>query len=396
MQDPDSELTPSQEDIRTDLRQLTLDAIRITIETVMEHAVNRMVGARPHERTETRRDVRNGSYSRRLTTAVGAMELDVPRSRTRGAGGAVIGRYKRRASEIDDAITEAYVAGVSTRKMAGVTEALLGERVSRSSVSRVTARLEEQVDALRCAPLSEPVIYLYLDATFLDARWARQVENISTLVAYGVGLDGKRQLLAVTTGASESEASWTDLLQQLLKRGLHGVRLVISDDHPGLKAAARHLLPEVPHQRCTVHLTRNITAKAPKRLRGRIAREVVRILHAPSLADAKKRKAEFADGLGAEVPEAKECLDAGFAAATRYYSFPKGHWKRIRSTNGLERLHGEVKRRIKSIGAFPDRASALRLITAVALQVTAIWNDRRYLDFTQHVEAPVSNDQPAA
>ena len=396
MQQPDSELIPSQDDIRADLRELTLDAIRTSIETVMEHAVNRIVGARPHERTDARRDVRNGSYPRSLTTSAGAIELDVPRTRTRGAAGAVIDRYKRRAPEIDDAITEAYIGGISTRKMAGVTEALLGKRVSRSSVSRVTARLEEQVDALRRAPISEEVIYLFLDATFLDARWARQVENVSALVAYGVGPDGKRRLLAVTTGASESEDSWTELLQQLLVRGLHGVQLVISDGHAGLIAAVRRLLPEVTHQRCTVHLMRNITAKAPKRLRGRIAREAVRILHAPSLADAKKLKAEFDAGLGAQVPEARECLDASFDAATRYYSFPKEHWKRIRSTNGLERLHGEVKRRIKSMGAFPDRASALRLITAVALQTTTIWSDRRYLDFTQHVEVPASTDQTAA
>lgn len=396
MQQTDSELIPSQDDIRADLRELVLGAIRTTLETVMEQAVNFMVGAQPHERTDARRDVRNGSYERRLTTTSGAIDLDVPRTRARGAASAVIGRYKRRAPEIDDAITEMYVGGVSTRKVSGITEALLGEGVSRSSVSRVTARLEEQVDALRRAPIGEPIIYLYLDATFLDARWARQVENVSALVAYGVGVDGKRQLLAVTIGVSESEDSWTDLLQQLLARGLHGVCLVISDAHSGLKAAVRRLLPEVPHQRCTVHLTRNVTAKAPKRLRGRVAREAVRILHAPSLADAKKRKAEFDEGLGAEVPEARECLDAGFAAATRYYSFPKQHWKRIRSTNGLERLNGELKRRIRSVGAFPDRASALRLLTAVALQVTNIWSDRRYLDFTQHVEAPASHDQPAA
>ena len=392
MQQPASELIPSQDDIRADLRELVLDAIRTTIETVMEQAVNVIVGARPHERTDARRDVRNGSYPRNLMTTSGSIELDVPRSRAKGAAGAVIGRYKRRAPEIDAAITEAYVDGISTRKMGRVTKALLGEGVSRSTVSRVTARLEDQVDALRRAPIAEAITYLYLDATFLDARWARQVENVSALVAYGVGADGKRQLLAVTIGATESEDSWADLLQQLLARGLHGVRLVISDAHPGLKAAVRRLLPEVPHQRCTVHLTRNITVKAPHRLRGRIAREAVRILHAPSLADAKKRKAEFDLGLGAQVPEAKECLDAGFAAATRYYSFPKQHWKRIRSTNGLERLNGELKRRIRSVGAFPDRASALRLITAVAIQVTNIWSDRRYLDFTQPVEVPVSQE----
>ena len=390
MQQPASELIPSQDDIRADVRELVLGTIRTTLETVMEHAVNIIVGARPHERTDARSDVRNGSYPRSLMTSAGSIDLDVPRTRTKGAADAVVDRYKRRAPEIDAMITEAYVDGVSTRKMGRVTKTLLGKGVSRSAVSRVTARLEQQVDALRHAPIAEAVTYLYLDATFLDARWARQVENVAALVAYGVGTDGKRRLLAVTIGVSESEDSWRELIEQLVERGLHGVRLVISDAHAGLKAAVRRLLPEVPHQRCTVHLTRNVTAKAPTRLRGRVARETVRILHAPSLADAKKRKAEFDAGLGSQVPESRACLDAGFEAATRYYSFPKEHWKRIRSTNGLERLHGETKRRIKSIGAFPDRASALRLITAVTLQVTAIWSDRRYLDFTQKVEQPTN------
>ena len=390
MQQPASELIPSQDDIRADVRELVLGTIRTTLETVMEHAVNIIVGARPHERTDARSDVRNGSYPRTLMTTAGSIDLDVPRTRTKGAADAVVDRYKRRAPEIDAMITEAYVDGVSTRKMGRVTKTLLGKGVSRSAVSRVTARLEQQVDALRHAPIAEAVTYLYLDATFLDARWARQVENVAALVAYGVGTDGKRRLLAVTIGVSESEDSWRELIEQLVERGLHGVRLVISDAHAGLKAAVRRLLPEVPHQRCTVHLTRNVTAKAPTRLRGRVARETVRILHAPSLADAKKRKAEFDAGLGSQVPESRACLDAGFEAATRYYSFPKEHWKRIRSTNGLERLHGETKRRIKSIGAFPDRASALRLITAVTLQVTAIWSDRRYLDFTQKVEQPTN------
>ena len=392
MQQPEPEPSLSQDDIRADVNALVRSAVQATLETVMKEAVDLIVRAQPHERSDARRDVRNGSYGRRLMTTVGSIDLDVPRTRTRGTASAVIGRYERRTPEIDAAITEAYVGGISTRKMKGVTKALLGKGVGRSAVSRVTAKLEEQVDALRRAPISEPIIYLYLDATFLNARWARQVENVSALVAYGVGADGKRQLLAVTIGVSESEESWTDLLQQLLARGLHGVRLVISDAHLGLKAAVRRLLPELPHQRCTVHLTRNIIAKTPQRLRGRVAREAVRILHAPSLAEAKKRKAEFNEGLGAQVPEARACLDAGFDAATRYYAFPKVHWKRIRSTNGIERLHGEIKRRIKSIGAFPDRASALRLITAVALQTTAIWSDRRYLDVTQHVEAHTSHD----
>jgi transposase-like protein len=237
--------------------------------------------------------------------------------------------------------------------MGKVTKALLGEGVSRSTVSRITKELEDQVEALKKAPIDGPITYLYLDATFLDARWARTVENVSALVAYGVGANGHRQLLAITVGAEESEASWTELLQQLLDRGLSGVKLVIADAHAGLAKAVRLLLPEVRQQRCTVHLQRNVLTKAPHRLRARIAKEVSHVFTAPSLKEARHRLDQLKAGLGKQVPEAIEVLVAGFPAATRFYAFPVAHWKRIRSTNSLERLHGEIKRRTRAVGAFP-------------------------------------------
>jgi transposase-like protein len=258
----------------------------------------------------------------------------------------------------------------------------MGESVSRSAVSRANKTLDTKVEELRKAPITGPIPYLFLDATFLDARWARVVENVSALVAYGIGLDGHRQLLAVTIGAEESEDSWSELLAQLGERGLSGVQLVVADAHAGLAAAVRKHLPEAPLQRCTVHLLRNVLTNAPQRLRSRLAREVVKVFEASSKAQARERVEALRAGFGKQVPEAMKCLDNGFAAATHFYAFPREHWHRIRSTNGLERLHGEIKRRTRAVGAFPDRASALRLVTAVALQVTAIWTDRRYLDMS--------------
>jgi putative transposase len=174
----------------------------------------------------------------------------------------------------------AYVHGASTRDVGQITEALLGEQVSRSTVSRVAKTLDEKVTDLRKAPIAGPIPYLFLDATFLDARWARKVENVSALVAHGIGLDGKRQLLAVTIGAEESEESWSELLAQLVERGLSGVQLVVADAHAGLARAARHHLPEAPLQRCTVHLLRNVLTRAPQRLRARLAREVSKVFDA--------------------------------------------------------------------------------------------------------------------
>lgn len=371
-----------QEEVHTDLRELFRGAAKMVLETALEEAVLELCGAKRGARGP-RKDVRNGSYLRGLLTSLGHIDVAVPRTRHSGSGAEVIGRYKRRSEDIDETITSAYVHGVSTRDMTELTKSLMGEEVSKSTVSRVTKRLEEQVETMRNEPIEEPITYLYLDATFLDARWARTVENVAALVAYGVGeTSGKRQLLGITIGPQESEASWSELLTQLLERGLSGVRLVIADQHQGLAKAVRKLLPEAERQRCTVHLMRNVCSKSPARHRGRIGRELSKLFAADSLKAAKKALGEFKKTWAKLVPEAVECLENGFVDATRFFRYPKMHWKRIRSTNGLERLHGEIKRRIRAVRAFPDRASALRLVTAVAVHATSTWSDRRYLDMS--------------
>ena len=372
----------TQDELRADLKSLFQGAIRLTLEMVLEEELKAMVGARRFERVGSRKDHRNGTYLRRVLTSLGQLEVQVPRSRGQGSPADVLGRYRRRTEDLDDLITEAYVQGVSQRGMGQVTEALMGERVSRSTVSRTAKKLDEAVTELREQPIEGPHPYLYLDATYLDARWARKVENVSALVAYAVGPDGRRRLLGITIGAEESEDSWAELLAQLLDRGLSGVRLVIADEHAGLAAAVRRFLPEAERQRCTVHLQRNILTKVPHRLRKRLARELSPLFKAADLAEAKKRRDELVRRWSKELPEAMEVLTRGFAAATRFYAFPKAHWPRIRTTNGLERLHAEIKRRIRAVGAFPDRASALRLITAIALRTTESWAARRYVDLS--------------
>jgi transposase-like protein len=373
---------PTQEDFQFDLAARVRQAVQATIQVVLDDELERLTGAGHYQRSDERVDLRNGGYPRRLVTTSGEIEVRVGRTRAGGAATAPVGRYLRRQPEIDDAIAESYVRGLSTRDMGSVTQALLGKRVARSTVSRVTRRLDDEVEALRTEALAEPIAYLYLDATFVDARWARTVENVSALVAYGVGPDGHRRLLAVHIGTQESEASWAGLLAELVERGLSGVLMVIADEHAGLRAAVRKALPEARQQRCTVHLLRNVLANVPRRHQRRIAREAVAVLHADGLDAAKKAMRSFRDRFARQFAEAVACLERGFDAGTQYFAFPEKHWMRIRSTNGLERLHGEVKRRTRAIGAFPDRASALRLITAVALQAVSIWRDRIYLDMT--------------
>lgn len=369
-----------QEDMQMDLGAMFRGAIRVSLNMFLEEELEQLIGAEWYRRVGGRRDHRNGSYVRHLLTSLGGIEVTVPRAREGGSAGQTLGRYRRRTEAIDAMITSGYVNGVSTRNTSELTEALMGEKVSRSTVSRITKRLDEEVEALRRAPIEGEHPYLYLDATFVDARWARTVENVSALVAYAVGPAGHRRLLGVTIGVEESEASWSELLQQLVERGLTGVRLVITDEHLGLGAAVRRWLPEARRQRCVVHLLRNVLAKVPQRLRARLARQVAVLFKASSLAEAKKLLNRLLGRWSRELPEAMACLQSGFSAATTFYWFPQEHWKRIRSTNGLERLHREIKRRTRAVGAFPDRASALRLITAVALKVTAIWGQRRYVD----------------
>jgi len=381
---------PTQEEFQFDLAARVREAVQTTIQVVLDEELERLTGAGHYQRSDERVDVRNGGYPRRLVTTSGEVDVWVGRTRAGGAATAPVGRYLRRRPEIDDAIAESYVRGLSTRDMGSVTQALLGKRVARSTVSRVTRRLDDEVEALRTEPLAEPIAYLYLDATFVDARWARTVENVSALVAYGVGPDGHRRLLAVHIGTQESEASWAGLLAELVERGLSGVLMVIADEHAGLRAAVRKALPEARQQRCTVHLLRNVLANVPRRHQRRLAREVVAVLHADDLNAAKRAMRSFRDRFARQFAEAVECLERGFDAGTQYFAFPEKHWMRIRSTNGLERLHGEVKRRTRAIGAFPDRASALRLITAVALQAVSIWRDRIYLDMTLLTERPAA------
>lgn len=369
----------AQEDIQCDLRSLFEGAVKVALEAMLEEEVRKLVGGIKWARLGNRRDVRNGTYLRGLMTSMGHIDVAVPRTRESGSPSGVIRRYERRQGEVDDLITESYVNGVSTRKVADLTEALLGKRVSRSTVSRLNKSLDVEVGEFQRAPLEAPIQYLYLDATFIDARWARKVENVSALVAYGVDRNGDRRLLAITLGSEESAESWSELLRQLIDRGLHGVELVIADAHKGIETAVRHALPEAKQQRCVVHFQRNITANVPQRLKARLAREVWKIFTAPSVAEAAKRRDDFASRFGRELPEAVACLKAGFAAATQFFAFPSSHWKKIRSTNGLERFHREIKRRTDSVGPFPDRASALRLIVAVAIRASRPWKTRRYI-----------------
>ncbi len=370
-----------QDEMQTDLRSLFRGAIRMTLETLLEEEVRDLVGAERYKRVVSRKGQRNGSYLRGLLTSMGHIEVKVPRTRD-GSPVDVLGRYQRRMENIDEMVTEAYIQGVSQRDVSQITESLCGEKVSKSTASRIAKRLAMNVEELHAQKFSQAHPYLYLDATYIKARWARKLESACVLLAYGVNEDGFRELLGVQVALSESGESWGGLLKDLVARGLHGVELVISDDHAGLDQAVRHHFPEIPHQRCTVHLQRNVAAHVPRRLQKRVLGEVGRIFKAESKVKAAQKLVEFEKHWGTELPEAIRCLQNGFDAATQFYKFPKAHHRRIHTTNTLERLNGELKRRSRAVGQFPDRQSALRLLGTIAIQVAAKWANRRYLDIT--------------
>ena len=353
----------------------------MTLETLLEEEVKNLIGVERYKRAVGRKGQRNGSYLRGLLTSMGHIQVKVPRTRD-GSPVEILGRYQRRMGNIDEMVAQAYTQGVSQRDVAQITESLCGEKISKSTASRIAKRLAMNVDELHAQEFSQAHPYMYLDATYIKARWARKLESVCFLVAYGVNEDGFRELLGVQVALSESGESWGSLLKDLVARRLHGVELVISDDHTGLRQAVRHHLPEIPHQRCTVHLQRNVAAYVPRRLQKRVLGEVGRIFKAETRAKAKQRLIEFEKHWEAQLPEALICLKNGFDAATQFYKFPKDHHRRIHTTNALERLNGELKRRSRAVGQFPDRQSALRLLGTIAIQVTAKWAERRYLDIT--------------
>lgn len=374
----------TEERVQVDLRELFRGAVKATLELTLEEVLKEVVGARKWERTQKRVDSYNGGYVRGLLTSMGHIEVRMPRARKGGAPVDVLGAYKRHTAEIDAAVSSAYVNGVSTRSMDEVVKALTGNGLSRSSVSRITRSLDEKIEELKNRKLTVAYPYLYLDATYFKARWARTVQSVPALIAYGVNAEGHRELLAVEIGAEESGPSYEGLLGRLLARGLSGVRLVISDAHEGILAAVRSLLPEVPHQRCVVHVLRNVGVYVPQRdgLRKRVLGQVSDIFACESLKQAKEKLEAFVKRWTKELPEAVKCLTDAFPAASRFFAFPGQHHARIRSTNNLERLNREIKRRIDAVDSFPDRASALRLITAIALGSAEAWGDRRYLDMS--------------
>lgn len=339
--------------------------------------------AQRRERVASRRGERNGHYQRALLTPSGLIEqLRVPRAREGPFLTDVFERYRRMTGSMEEAVLEMYLQGVSTRKVAQITGRLSGVKISKDATSRIAQRLEEDLARWRQVRLERSYPYLYLDATYLKALFDGAVRDIALLVAVGVAEDGYREVLAVESAPGERREAWRAVLKQLLERGLRGVRLVISDDHESIKQAVKIDLPSAQWQRCVVHFERNVLAQVPQAEAKTVASDLKVIFQASRRETAEQLAESFARRYETVYPKAVEILQRGLEDALVYTAFPTSHHKYIRTTNGLERLFKEVKRRTRVVGAFPSAKSAENLATVVMLRVSEDWAMRRYLDMS--------------
>jgi transposase-like protein len=356
-------------------------AVKAVLEQILEEETSQHVGAARRERSPSRTGERNGSYARDLITPVGKIEqLRVPRDRDGTFATRVFEEYHRSTGEVEDAVLEMWLQGISQRKIAEVTEKLGAVRVGKDAVSRIAQRLEGELSSFRSRRLELAYPYLYLDATYLKVNWGSHVGDLAVLVAVGVSEGGFREVLAVETYAGERAEAYRGLLKGLIQRVLWGVSLVISDDHEAIQAAVRTELPGVAWQRCIVHFMRNVLARVPQSERAGVAVDLKSIFAVNRLEDARALAVAFCGRWGTAFKGAVAALESGLDAALSFLDFPSSHHRLIRSTNGLERLFEEVKRRTRVVRIFPSESSAGNLSTAVALRASEDWALRRYLD----------------
>jgi putative transposase len=377
-------LTPKHEDfnhdVKLDVEAKVRQGVKAVLEEILQEEMTQHLEAGYRELTPTRRGERNGHYQRNLVTPAGKIErLEVPRDREGEFVTEVFERYKRMTGDVEEAVLEMYLSGISVRKIAGVTEALSRVKVGKDAVSRIAQRLEEQQRAWRERPLEKAYLYLYLDATYLKVRWGASVTTMALLACVGVDEEGFREVLAVEVAGTEKGVAYASLLRGLLDRGLEGVRLVISDDHEGIKSAVAGELPGVEWQRCVVHFERNVLSSVPAKAMGEVAEDLKAIFKVRRQRTAQALAEEFVELYGKRFPKAVSVFEAGIEDALSYLNYPGSHHARLRTTNMLERLFREIKRRTRVVGVFPNETSASTLATEIALRSSEEWALRRYL-----------------
>jgi transposase-like protein len=384
-----------EHDVKLDVEARVRQGVKAVLEEVLEEEMAEHLQAGYRELTPTRRGERNGYYQRNLVTPAGKIErLEVPRDREGEFVTEVFERYKRMTGDVEEAVLEMYLSGISVRKITGVTEVLSRVRVGKDAVSRIARRLEEEQREWRERPLEEKDYpYLYLDATYLKVRWGARVTTMALLACVGVDEEGFREVLAVEVAATEKGVAYASLLRGLIDRGLSGVRLVVSDDHEGIKAAVAAEMPGVEWQRCAVHFERNVLSHVPAGEMSEVAEDLKAIFKVRREKTARALAEQFVGLYGKRFPKAVSVFEAGIEDTLTYLRYPGSHHARIRTTNMLERLFREVKRRTRVVGVFPNEASASTLATEIALRSSEQWALKRYLTMDVLEATPKPNPQ---
>jgi transposase-like protein len=364
-----------EEVVRRVLRDEHADVIRESVKVVaqemMEAEVSDLIGAQHGERSEDRATHRNGYRSRRWDTRAGEIELQIPKLRQGSYFPSFLQPRKRSEQALVSVVQQAYVCGVSTRRVDQLVESL-GLRISKSEVSRIAGLLDEQVEAFRQRPLEGRYPYLFVDAKVEKVRDGGRVARKCVVIAHAVHESGRREIIGLDVGEAETEAFWRDFLRSLVQRGLVGVQLAISDAHPGLKNALAQVLG-APWQRCTVHFLRDLRGHVRREQHDMLGALIRSVFNASSLAEARERLGEAISQLERRLPKIAAMLAEAEDDVLAFYAFPAEHWPKLRSTNPLERFNREIGRRTDVVGIFPDDPSLIRLVSMLAIEANDEW-----------------------
>ena len=371
-----------QDQLTKHLDKVVRGTVEETLNSLLEAEAERLCQASRYERTDARKDTRAGYYNRKLETKAGNVNLKVPKLRTLTFETAIIERYRRRESSVEEALIEMYLAGISVRRVEDITQALWGTRVSPSTVSNLNKKVYGRIDRWLKEPITGRFAYVFLGGIWLKRSWGGEVKNVSVLVAIGVDEHGYRQVLGVKEGAKEDKESWQAFLRYLKNRGLCGVQLFVSDKCLGLVESLADFYPEAKWQRCVVHFYRNVFTAVPKAKVKDVA-AMLKAIHAQEDREAAEEKimAVARKLKKMRLKNAADMVSQGAHETLSYYDFPSQHWRSLRTNNPLERLMREIRRRTRVVGAFPDGQSALMLVAARLRHVAGTkWGTRRYMN----------------
>ena len=364
-------------------RDLMKALMKEALQEVLEGEMTEFLGAAPGERTDGRQGYRAGYYGRNLVTRIGKLELRIPRDRSGEFSTALFERYARSEKALVAALAEMYVQGVSTRKVTAITEELCGHSFSASAISAINKGLDQTLARFAQRQLDEPYPYLILDARYERVREAGVIAHRAVLVAIGINWDGQRQVLAVELANRESQSSWKEFLLRLKERGLAGVEFVVSDDHAGLKKAIREVLTEGAWQRCYVHFLRNALDYLPRKADDDCLQELRWLYDRHDIQEAQRDLAAWIGKWQGKYPKLVDWVESNITETLTFYRLPRAHHKHLKSTNMLERLNEEIKRRTRVVRIFPNVDSCLRLIRALCVETHETWlEDSRYLNMS--------------